>query len=81
MTSNTPKTYIFYSEMTLFDEPMQCIYLVNEACRAQPFIDSQSGFYKPTEDEKKTICLDPSQFMSCPRLYQYQAFLEKGGKR
>jgi hypothetical protein len=75
------KSYIFYTELIMSGEPMECIYLLREACHAQPFITHEADFYKPTQDERKEYCLDLSRFNACPRLLQYQIFLANTGKR
>lgn len=73
------KSYIFYTEVMMDGEPMQCVYLVKNDCRAQPFAVNTSEYYEPTEDEKKSICIVPVEFMRCPRFRQYESFLDKAG--
>ena len=69
------KSYIFYTELTVIGESMQCVYLIKEDCCAQPVITDVMDFYKPTEDEKRDICLRDGNFLACPRLRAYQTHL------
>jgi succinylarginine dihydrolase len=75
------KSYIFHTELIVTDKPMQCVYLVKEECHAQPFIYNNSDYYKPSEDEIKTFCLESGRFRTCPRLLQFESYLEKAAKR
>lgn len=74
------QTYIFQTEVIVSGEVMQCVYLLRDECHAQPFVSMKLDFFKPSEDDKKSFCLNPTEFESCPRLHQYLEFLEKSGK-
>jgi len=75
----TENSFILYSEVDIGDDLVDCIYLVKDECRAQPFVAGDRAYYKPTEDEKKGICKEAGQFRMCPRLQAYQAHLRAMG--
>ena len=69
---------------------MDCIYFVNDVCRAQPFTVTRSGgttggFYKPTEEEQKKFCKNggdvgiPDDFTYCKRYRAYVDYLKAKG--
>ena len=62
---------------------MDCIYLILDECRAQPFTvgPAGGGLYKPNEEDKKDYCQAPSEFQSCPRFVAFMAHLEVAGLR
>ena len=51
---------------------MDCFYLVGDYCRAQP---SGEEFYKPTSEEKITICQNALKFKDCKRLKTHDMYL------
>ena len=78
-------TYILYHEVEVKGEPVDCIYLNGDECRAQPYSQRVKGamegmlFYKPNEEDKKRFCQLASQFKECPRFVAYQNHLRAIG--
>jgi hypothetical protein len=70
---------ILYSEVDVGGDMVDCIYLVKDECRAQPFVDVTKVYYKPTEQEKKDYCRSGSPQRNCPRFVGYQEHLKAIG--
>jgi hypothetical protein len=60
---------------------LDCIYLTNEQCRAQPFLVDVSGggHYKPAQEDQKAYCKNSGEFQGCPRFEAYQDHLRAIG--
>ena len=56
---------------------MQCIYLDEDTCMAQP--SARKAFYKPSESEIKELC-KTDKFSECIRIHMYERFLERGSE-
>lgn len=79
------KTYILYNEIEVEGELVDCIYLNEDECRAQPYVAKRIArpedrtFYKPNEEDKKEFCHQRVEFRSCPRYQAYQSHLRAMG--
>jgi len=83
------KSFILYSEVHVEGDLVNCIYLINGQCWAQPFAAhsklAQSSasekieFYKPTEEDQKHFCASGIGFQTCPRFQAYQDDLKARG--
>ena len=73
-------SYALYSEMDVSDDPVNCVYLFKDECRAQPFVDKEEGYYKPIDEDRKRFCsMRASNFRGCPRFQAYQDHLRAIG--
>jgi hypothetical protein len=71
----TENSFILYSEVDLEDNPVDCIYLVKDECRAQPFVGPDKEYYKPTSEDQKDFCKNRENVKACPRLQSYRRHL------
>ncbi len=73
------RKFVLYNEIEVNeDKVVDCIYFVGGDCRAQPFArtgnrGAVTGFYKPSETEKRALCKTGDKFTGCPR---YKAYIE-----
>jgi hypothetical protein len=64
---------------------VDCIYLNEDECRAQPYVAKRIGrpedmtFYKPNEEDQKEYRKDKVNFKACPRFKAYQDDLRARG--
>jgi hypothetical protein len=76
------KTYILYNEIEVEGELVDCIYLDDGNCRAQPHVANYAGeranYYRPNEEERKHYC-GSLDFTNCPRYKAYQSHLSAIG--
>lgn len=73
-------SFILYSEVELEDDLVDCIYLFKDKCRAQPIVDKEEGYYKPTDEDRKRFCsMRANEFRACPRFQAYQDHLRAIG--
>jgi hypothetical protein len=85
------KSFLFYTEVYVEGDLMNCVYLNNGQCWAQPFaprttLDRQAAvdqieLYKPTGDEQTRFCTNtrPAGFRTCPRAMLYHDYLRARG--
>jgi hypothetical protein len=69
------KSFILYSEVEIEDNVVDCVYLVKDECRAQPFVGSDKEYFKPNEKDRAKFC-NRGFFTACPRFNAYQRHLE-----
>jgi len=70
------KSLVLYHEIDVGRDPVNCIYLIFDDCHAQPFATrTGTGFYSPSEDDKKRFCQVADHFKNCPRFVAYQNHL------
>jgi hypothetical protein len=82
------KSFVFYTEVGVEGDLVNCIYLINGNCWAQPFAARTSlerqqlaeaiSFYKPTEEDQAAYCAFAT-FLKCPRFTAYQDHLKAAG--
>jgi hypothetical protein len=67
------RALFFYTEVEAEGILVECIYLNDGECRAQPrqHLGEKKNYYKPSEDDKKQYCTAPD-FQRCPRFSAYQ---------
>ncbi len=78
------KSYVVYTEILTNGEPMDCVYLLTRYCTAQVArmagkIPSAAGYYKPTDEERKSFCNNSNEFRACPRFVAFQMHLSAKG--
>jgi hypothetical protein len=75
------KSFVLYNVIEVEGELVDCIYFIDDECRAQINTDKDGKCYKPTEEEQKKYCknLGPDDFTYCTRYRAYQSHLEKIG--
>jgi len=80
------KSFIFYPEVDVEGSPVECIYLTDGECRAQPHSVKMVGrieemsYYKPDSQELKDRCRTHS-FNVCARFKAYQDHLRAAGSK
>jgi hypothetical protein len=77
------KSFVLCNMIEVEGDLVNCVYLVDGECRAQPFTKmhgsrGSTGFYKPTEEEQKNYC-QAYTFNTCPRFKAYQDHLKFAG--
>jgi len=75
----TGRSFILYSRLDVEDNPVNCVYLFGDECRAQPLLDKQAGYYKPTEEDKTNFCRNTRMMRTCPRAGLYHEHLRAIG--
>jgi len=76
------ESFILYSVIDVGDNPVDCVYLDKDDCRAVPYLPKYKEYYKPTEEEQKEFCKNPDNprnFLACSRLQAYQNHLKAIG--
>jgi hypothetical protein len=73
------RSFILYSEVDVGENPVECVYLMSGECRAQPVLSKETGYYKPTEEDRKTFCTNRYHMRECPRLQSYEVHLKALG--
>jgi hypothetical protein len=88
------KSFVFYTEVYVEGDFVDCVYLINKQCWAQPFAEligrAERGsykptlgtnieFYKPTEEDQTEHCTNKVNFEKCPRFTAYQSHLKAIG--
>lgn len=75
----TGRSFILYSRVEVGEDPVDCVYLFKDGCRAQPILDKEAGYYKPTEEDQRMYCRNHRQMRTCPRLQTYEIHLKAIG--
>jgi hypothetical protein len=70
------KSYVRYTELLCEEHPVNCIYLVEGYCTAQPTAEANmlvaaAGYYKPDQGDLGTFCAVKEKFKDCPRFVAY----------
>ena len=76
------KHSILYRDIIVEGELMECVYFSNGDCTAQPVemkMIHRMPFYKPTDEEKKSLCQTKDSFLNCGRFKGYQQHLQAAG--
>jgi hypothetical protein len=80
------KSFVLYTILEVEGNLVNCVYLINGQCWAQPFATHMHGgpaieLYKPTEDEQKRFCTNTGRegFRICPRAGLYHEYLRAKG--
>jgi hypothetical protein len=72
-------SFILYSRVEVGEDLVDCVYLFKDGCRAQPILDKEAGYYKPTEEDKTRFCSNPRLMRTCPRAGLYHEHLRAIG--
>ncbi|MCJ7456095.1 hypothetical protein MUP07_05035 [Candidatus Bathyarchaeota archaeon] len=72
-------SFILYSRVEVGEDLVDCVYLFKDGCRAQPILDKEAGYYKPTEEDQKIFCRNQRRMRTCPRLQTYEIYLKAIG--
>jgi hypothetical protein len=73
------RSFILYTEVEIEDNAVDCVYLFKDGCHAQPFLDKETGYYKPEDDDRKTFCTNRYHVRECPRLQSYEVYVKALG--
>lgn len=75
------KSFVLYTQVDSEESFVNCIYFINDICRAQPqtAINRINQFYKPIEQEQGEFCKNGPAFEKCPRFRAYQDHLKAVG--
>ena len=72
------KSFVLYNILEVEGELLDCIYFMNNECRAQPILVGVSKMgeaYHPTELDQKEYCKGSDKFKECPRFVAYHEHL------
>jgi hypothetical protein len=78
------KSYVLYTEILSEEKPVDCIYLFDRHCTAQPMyirenVPSAAGYYKPTDADRGSFCENGEKFSECQRFRAYLDHLKAVG--
>jgi hypothetical protein len=72
------KPLVLYNQIDVEASPLECIYFIDNECRAQLNTDKAGKCYAPTEEDQTSYCKD-EEFPDCPRFIAYQDHLRAIG--